>query len=161
MTKTRLQRILLVSILVIVSTFHASTVSAGADNWISRGPNGGSGYVIAVDPVTPTTLYTGTLGGGIFKSVDGAANWVIVNNGLPSLFIISLAIDPITPTTLYAGVSGDGLYKSTNGGESWQPKNSGLYGTHADAIAIDPLNPKNIYIATNSIISKSTNGGEN
>ena len=39
-------------------------------------------YALAIDPLTPTTLYAGTYGGGVFKSTDGGASWSAVNTGL-------------------------------------------------------------------------------
>ena len=54
--------------------------------------------------MTPTTLYAGTAGGGVFKSTNGGGNWSAVNTGLTCYSsVYALAIDPATPTTLYAG----------------------------------------------------------
>jgi photosystem II stability/assembly factor-like uncharacterized protein len=79
---------------------------------------------LAVDPITSTTLYAGT-SRGVFKSTDGAANWIVANTGLPAFSVPSLAVNPMTPTTLYAGTAGDGVYKSTDGGATWQPTGQG------------------------------------
>src|SRR5206468_2369129 len=53
---------------------------------------------LAIDPLTPTTLYVGN--DGVYKSTDGAGSWSV---GLPEVNITALAIDPVSPTTLYAG----------------------------------------------------------
>jgi hypothetical protein len=37
---------------------------------------------LAINPVTPSTLYAGTGGGGVFESTDGGASWIAVNTGL-------------------------------------------------------------------------------
>ena len=37
---------------------------------------------LAIDPSTPTTLYAGTSGGGVFKSTDGGGSWRAVNDGM-------------------------------------------------------------------------------
>ncbi|MGH7265664.1 MAG: WD40/YVTN/BNR-like repeat-containing protein, partial [Candidatus Rokuibacteriota bacterium] len=63
---------------------------------------------LAIDPATPATLYAGTPGGGVFKSLDAGATWSPFNPGLFVLFIQALAIDPVTPTTVYAGTLGGG-----------------------------------------------------
>ena len=42
-----------------------------AADWTSIGPYGGDVHVLALDPRTPTILYAGTEGGGVFKSTDG------------------------------------------------------------------------------------------
>ena len=75
---------------------------------------------LVIDPATPTTLYAGTFGGGVFKSLDSATTWSAVNAGLTDLAISTLAIDPTTPMTLYAGEFGP-LSKSTNAGATWSP----------------------------------------
>src|SRR5260370_6869161 len=58
---------------------------------------------LAIDPVTPSTLYAGTFAGGVFKSSDEGASWISMNTGLTVARITSLAIDPATPSTIYAG----------------------------------------------------------
>ena len=51
----------------------ASMVHAGNNVWTSLGPEGGTIFVLVVDPTTPTTLYAGT-SGGVFKSTNGGAS---------------------------------------------------------------------------------------
>ncbi len=68
--------------------------------------DGGSIYALAIDPQTPSTLYAGTYGGGLFKSENAGASWNESNSGLTNLFIKTLAINPQIPTTLYAGTLG-------------------------------------------------------
>jgi hypothetical protein len=58
---------------------------------------------LTVDPTTPTALYAGTAGLGVFNSTCGGANWTAANTGLTATWVFALAIDPTTPTTLYAG----------------------------------------------------------
>lgn len=81
-------------------------------------------YDLAIDPVTPTTLYAGTPS-GVYKSTDGGASWSAASSGLTDLALPNpdvgvLAIDPATPATLYAG-TGVGVFKSTDGAGSWSP----------------------------------------
>src|SRR2546422_1378767 len=80
--------------------------------------------VLAIAPTTPTTLYAGTNGGGVFKSTNLGASWSAVNTGLTSPGVLALAVDPATPTILYAGTGGAGgafVFMSTDGGGSWSP----------------------------------------
>jgi len=65
---------------------------------------------LAVDPVTPTTLYAGTNAGGVFRSTNRGASWIAIDTGLTSMAVLTLAIDPWTPTTVYAGTSGGGVF---------------------------------------------------
>jgi hypothetical protein len=64
---------------------------------------------LVIDPVTPTTLYAGTAGGGVYKSTDGGASWSALNNGLADIDVEALAIDPVTPSIIYAGTLGGGV----------------------------------------------------
>jgi len=45
-------------------------------------------FALAIDPVTPSTLYAGleggARGGGVFKSVDGGNTWSEADTGLPT-----------------------------------------------------------------------------
>src|SRR5207249_7197462 len=95
----------------------------GINSWTStNGPNGGPIGALAIDPVTPATLYAGTDSNGVFKSTNGGASWSAVNTGLTAKTVSILAVDPQTPATLYAatqsGWSGV-VFKSTNGGGRW------------------------------------------
>ncbi len=78
---------------------------------------------VAIDPVTPTTLYVGTDGGGVYKSTDGGGSWVQANNGLFDLKVTALAIDwftlPPRPPRLYVGTENGGIFSSSDSGETW------------------------------------------
>ena len=98
----------------------ASVVHAGVNTWTSNGPEGGEVFALAIDPVTSTTLYAGTQGGGVFKSTNSGASWSAVNTGLTNTEVRALAIDPTTPTTVYAGTgSSGGVFKSTDAAKTW------------------------------------------
>jgi hypothetical protein len=119
------------------------------------------GYVLAIDPSTPATVYAGTDGGAVFKSTNGGGNWTAMDTGLTSNYGYVLAIDPSTPATVYAGTNG-GVFKSTNGGENWTAMNTGLTNSNVSALTIDPNTPATVYAGTNGGgVFKSTNGGEN
>ena len=69
---------------------------------------------LAIDRQKPATVYVGTVGVGVFKSMDAVAaagersTWVWTS-------VYALAIDPQRPATVYAGTS-EGVLKSTDGG---------------------------------------------
>lgn len=130
--------------------------------WISHGLEGETIYSLAIDPVTPTTLYAGVYGGGVFKTTDGGWNWYSANTGLSSVVIMSLAIDPKTPTTLYAGTGNRGVFKSTDGGATWNITNIGLKNSTVEALVIDPTTPTILYAGTSGRgVFKSVDGGAN
>ena len=75
-----------------------------------RSPEGGNVFSLAIDLVNTTTLYAGTVGGGVFKSDNGGANWTVISTGLTYTDIIALAIAPVTTSTIYAGMWGGRVF---------------------------------------------------
>ena len=140
----------------------------GVNAWTSNGPNGAVVSSIAVDPITPSTLYLGTTtngfgpeGHGIFKSIDGGESWGAVNNGLTTSFsldIQAIVLDPKTPGTLYA--ASDAIYKSIDGGAHWDPASIGI-SDEVIALVIDPETSATVYAVTShSGIFRSADGGD-
>jgi photosystem II stability/assembly factor-like uncharacterized protein len=113
---------------------------------------------LAIDPVTPSTVYGGT-GGQILKSINGALSWQRATAGMPVLAVWALAIDPLTPSTLYAGTQ-SGTYKSTDAGVSCAAANSGLTALKGFAVAVDPTAPSTLYVGGNAGLFKSVDGGK-
>jgi len=107
---TTLRNVLLIGFLTLLTISQASTVSAGTNVWTSNGPEAGTIQALAIDPVTPATLYAATFGGGVFKSTDGGGVWSGVNTGLTDTDVLALAVDPATPSTLYAGTRDGGVF---------------------------------------------------
>src|ERR1051325_10749545 len=113
---------------------------------------GTSGLVI--DPQHPNVMYlaTGdadamdTLSIGVWKSIDGGANWSATGlNWSASSFlnIYKLVIHPTDPNRLFAGTT-DGIYSSTDAGATWQrqtPDNQTIWYD----LAFQPGNPSIIY----------------
>ncbi|MFN0107511.1 MAG: SBBP repeat-containing protein [Blastocatellia bacterium] len=62
-------------------------------------------YSLAVDPVTPGTIYAGTQFGGVFKSINGGASWSQSNPGLNNAYVRALAVAN-NPAAVYAGIFG-------------------------------------------------------
>ena len=89
---------------------------------------------IAIDVSAPGTLYLGTNGRGILKSVDGGRKWKEMNTGLsdPNLDIRSLVIDPHDPMILYAGSYGHWVFQSQDAGNTWRPLPLGPHQTSAE-----------------------------
>jgi photosystem II stability/assembly factor-like uncharacterized protein len=118
--------------------------------------------MLAVDPVTPTTIYAGTLY-GLFKSTNSGDVWSAT--GLTT-GVSAFAIDPATPRTLYAG-SGR-LLKSIDGGDTWRVADTDpAFADGVSALAIDPSVTSTIYAGLvgcgffdcGGVVFKSTDGG--
>lgn len=117
--------------------------------------------VIAIDPRTPTTIYTVVGDGEIVRSTDGGARWTSVGRiGNPT--VSSLVVDPKTPTMIYAGVPvssdrGGGVLKSTDSGVTWQTT---ALRQPVATLAIDPRTSTTLYAGTyGSGIFKSVDAG--
>jgi alpha-tubulin suppressor-like RCC1 family protein/ligand-binding sensor domain-containing protein len=151
-----------------VLTFAASGVAGpatqmeGTQVWTTSGPLGTALVnVIAVDPVTPATIYVGTENAGVFKSTNAGASWSPASRGgLADTRVFSIAIDPLTPSTLYAGTD-QGVFKSTDAAGIWTPASTGLTSTTMRAVVIDPTTPSTLYSMTSSTggLFKSTDAG--
>ena len=145
-----------------------STDGAGTWSAVNNGirpdypPSAGpcSVEAIAIDPLTPTTLYAGTgcsTGSGVFKSTDGGGHWSAVNTGVTAWYTVNaIAIDPQTPTTLYRGTT-SGVFKSTNGGQTWSNFSTGLTTLDVNTLAIDLHTPTTLYAGTTMLVT--TGGG--
>ena len=116
------------------------TTDSGA-SWVETGPFNRNISAVVVNPDTPDILYAasrqracqggGPADPGIFKSTDGGASWVAVNDQLTSL----LAIDPLSPSTIYAGRN-SGVFRSRDAGATWEPFNEGLSNLSVTALAL-------------------------
>ena len=73
----------------------------GPPNGISTGTGVGRLCFITFDPTTPTTMFVGSPGGGLWKSVNSGANWTVVNDMLPNLGAAHLAIDPTNSNIIF------------------------------------------------------------
>src|SRR5450756_1623668 len=150
---------------VFRSTDSGDTWTA-VNTWLTMGSEGVAinGWIrcLAINPRTPSTLYTGT-NYGILRSMDSGNTWTTV---MDRGEIEGLVIDPLAPSTLYAGTSGSGVFRSTDSGDHWKAVNTGI--VTADpahpsvaCLAIDPLTPATLYAGTNgSGIFRSTDSGD-
>ena len=154
-------------ILLFVLPIAASQVEAGWNQWTTMGP-GGNPRPVAIDPVTPATIYTARLNEkAVFKSTDGGAHWTASDEGITAVFVTALAVDPQTPTTVYAGTSGFdvwGVFKSIDGGIHWTPSNAGFPPAHAisstvTTLVVVPQSPATLYAGTAVGVFKSTDAG--
>jgi photosystem II stability/assembly factor-like uncharacterized protein len=142
--------------------------TAGDNVWTqcSQGMWGGNVEALALSPgyASDSTLFAGTVYGGVFKSTDGGASWSAVNTGLPApdvLDVYALALSPgyASDHTLFAGTSG-GAFKSTDGGASWSAVNTGLTYLVVGALVLSPSYATDHTLFAGSYgVYKSTDGG--
>jgi hypothetical protein len=161
------------------------TTAAVTGSWTPIGPapisngqtftvvNSVSGRVtaVAVNPANRNVVYVGTAMGGVYRSLDGGANWTPITDQAGSLAIGAIAIDPSNPTRVYVGTGepnfgqrtyfGVGVYRIDNA-ESEEPTrtltllnqdasgNDVFGGRGISKILVTPTNPDVIFVATGS-----------
>jgi photosystem II stability/assembly factor-like uncharacterized protein len=125
--------------------------------WRMIGPFRG-GRVNAVSGVAgqPDTYYFGSVGGGLWKSLNSGRTWTPVFDANNVASIGAVAVSTSNPNTIYVGTGepdmrdsiayGDGVYKSTDAGKTW--KHLGLENTkQIGRIIVDPKNPNTVFVA--------------
>jgi len=113
---------------------------------------------LAIDPASPSTVYAGTKGNGIFRSANGGDSWG-ATTGLEGKEVWSLAVTSADPIYAYAGTAGE-IYTSTNG-INWILAGGAEIGTEKFyALAVDPQDSRIAYVGTKGKgVYRTTNGG--
>jgi photosystem II stability/assembly factor-like uncharacterized protein len=117
------------------------------------------GRVTAVTgvPSQPNTFYMGTVGGGVWKTVDAGAIWTNVSDGqIPVGSMGAVAVADSDPNIVYAGTGsskirsnvsiGRGIYKSVDAGKTWTFAGLRDVGQVA-TVRINPANPDEVFVA--------------
>ncbi len=144
------------------STNNGQNWTSLSDNWKTL--NVGD---VAVNPHNPSTVYAGTgiylsdVGGGgslngvgVYKSVDGGLNWVLLDSTSNSI-TTQMEINPADTSLIYRATTG-GVRMSSDAGMTWKLVAS-LGG--ATSLVMDPKNPAVLYAGGGSQIMKSTDSG--
>jgi photosystem II stability/assembly factor-like uncharacterized protein len=107
------------------------------------------------------TIYVGTVGQSVYRSLDGGDTWKKASKGMFSESDIrAIAVDPNDTSIMFAGTEA-GIYRSKNGGDEWERLDSALNERQIWSLAIDPNNPNTIYAGTcPSAFFKSVDGGD-
>jgi uncharacterized repeat protein (TIGR02543 family) len=164
-----------------ISQESPSTMFAGTNEGLFRTVDGGTTWTacgiipaqteqpsvtsVAIDPLTPTTLYVSTDGNGVFRSVNNGGSWKDINSELTRNQICwQIAVDPKTPTTVYA-ITQSYVCRSMNSGATWKAVGKDFTLASASYVAIDPLTPTTMYVIgyvnrfTKHVILRSVDGG--
>jgi photosystem II stability/assembly factor-like uncharacterized protein len=128
-----------------------------AMQWRQIGPfRGGRALAIEGVPGEPDTYYFGAVAGGVWKTIDGGANWTPLFDKEPISSIGAIAVAPSDHNVVYAGTGeaairgnttyGTGVFKSIDGGKTWQ--NVGLKDSRQiGALIVDPRNENVVLVA--------------
>jgi photosystem II stability/assembly factor-like uncharacterized protein len=147
---------LLLLVPVITAQQFDSSLYSGL-RWRMIGPFR-AGRVNGVTGVTqqPDTFYFGSVGGGVWKTINAGRTWTPIFDSASSASIGAIAVAPSDPNTIYVGTGeadmrdsiqfGDGMYRSNDGGKTW--KHVGLEDTkQIGRIIVDPKNSNLVYVA--------------
>src|SRR5262249_49851325 len=96
--------------------------------WSELGPGniGGRVRAVAPHPTVASTIFLGSVSGGIWKSTNSGATWSKVDDLMVNLAITSIVYTPGNPSVMYAAtgegfnnvdnIRGAGIFKSIDGG---------------------------------------------
>jgi len=109
--------------------------------------------------ITPR-IYVGTIGEGVFRSLDGGETFARAADGMfVECHVRALAIDPLDPRHLFLG-SEHGLFQSRDGADSWQQVESPINGKQVWSILVNPANPQLLVVGTcPPALCRSADGG--
>jgi len=164
---------------IAIDPRNSAIIYAGTNNGVLKSKDGGHTWsttavafptgVLAIDSVSPDTVYAGVLdyliasGGdgrgnprrriqgdtslrGMVKSTDGGASWKTINNGYIFFsFHYAISFDPFDHSTLYVATT-DGLFKTTDGGAHWAINQ--VARGWINTVAVAPTSPPTVYAAT-------------
>jgi photosystem II stability/assembly factor-like uncharacterized protein len=125
--------------------------------WRMIGPfRGGRVNAVTGVPGQPTTFYFGSVGGGVWKTINSGRTWTPVFDSEPIASIGALGVAPSNPNVVYVGTGeadmrsqisyGNGMYKSLDAGKTWT--HIGLDNTRQiGRVIVDPKNPNVVFVA--------------
>ena len=118
------------------------------------------------DPQQPQTLYAGT-SGGVYKSIDGARSWTMVNNGLVAsdvlkssraLGVTRIKVDPHESDRVYTATL-SGLYFTNDGGQTWTRIGETLSDQMLSDLILDHTHRHVVYVTNREGVFRSEDGG--
>ena len=117
---------------------YRSKAGGAANTWSLLANLGGRVRSLVVNPAfeVEPVVYAGTVN-GVFKSVDGGANWQAV--GLPAESLLAISPNYAADRTVYAGTT-SGLFVTRNAGQSWTELNAAPLSTstRVEAVGVSP-----------------------
>jgi len=115
---------------------------AGDKVWTRGGPEGGAvdAFAISLNFAVDQTLFAGTNGGGLYRTVDGGQTWLEANVGLTNLTVYMVDVSTNFPQDqmVFAGTNSSGLFRSTDAGASWAQMPAPLNSGSINGIAFSP-----------------------
>jgi len=132
--------------------------AAGSPHTVTLSGNGTiAADSIVIDPDTPTTLYAGLDGAGIYKSIDSGGTWTPATTQPTNLRVKAVLIKPGDSAKLFAATYGSGVFKSVDSGDTWAVcENTNLTSLNVVSLTIDASGK--LYAGTEAGVFVSTDG---
>ena len=116
---------------------------------------------MAMDPLTPSTLYFGT--SRLYRTRDRGESWSAISNYLPSGAVSAIAVSPANPRTIYFGTNQGDVQVSTDDGTTWSSRTIGLPSRYITNFAMHPTDDQTAYVSVSGFFSghvfKTINAG--
>jgi photosystem II stability/assembly factor-like uncharacterized protein len=125
--------------------------------WRSVGPfRAGRVNSVSGVPGQPNVFYSGSVGGGVWKTTNAGRTWFPIFDSQPIASVGAVALAASNPNVVYVGTGeadmrsqisfGNGVYKSTDAGATWT--HVGLDNTRQiGRVIVDPRNPNAVFVA--------------
>ncbi|HEX8265482.1 MAG TPA: hypothetical protein VF596_08765, partial [Pyrinomonadaceae bacterium] len=123
------------------------------NNW---GVTSGRINAVAVSPANPNLILVGAAIGGVWRSIDGGANFAPVSDNHVDSAVGSIAFAPSDPNIVYAGMGdkvsnayfGSGVLKSTDAGQTWTRVSSSTLPApgRITKVEVDPTDANRVYL---------------
>lgn len=139
------------------STLYASSSGGlfrtddGARTWYEV--NGKFIRSVFVDPRRPQVLFAAL--NGLIRSPDGGLTWVEIPGPFDDISLITF--DPVAVDTLYVADYND-IYRTDDGGHTWAQL-AGFSTSGVQSLVASPADPAVLFGTSQSIVSRSTDGG--
>ena len=142
--------------------------------WSELGPGnvGGRTRALIINPANASIMYSAGVAGGVWKTTDGGATWVPLDDFMANIAVTCLAFEPGNPNVIYAGtgegffnadgVRGAGIFKSINAGGIWTRlpfTANNVDFQFVNDIVVSNVNVQHLYAATRSGVLRSLDGG--
>lgn len=135
--------------------------------WSGGGDASGRVVSVATHPTNPLIAYGASASGGLWKTVDGGANWASLTDALPTLTAGCVVLDPQDPNVVYLGTGefsvssgGDGLFRSGDAGATWTRVGTRLQiGSNTSRVAVDPTDALVLHVTSDAGYNRSDDGG--
>jgi photosystem II stability/assembly factor-like uncharacterized protein len=116
---------------------------------------------LAVSPVNPDIVLTGSSSGGIWRSTDAGRHFAPVSDEHADLAVGAIAFAPSSPTLVYATMGSDflgtGVLRSDDAGAHWRLVSGPTFGTRGTTtrMVVHPTDPQHLWVAQFSRLAAS------